>query len=398
MNTPLFSIILLHYNQPKYVKQALNSILIQDYDNIELIFADDSSSEIDLLDLKEYVDNNKNANIKNVVWQINEKNLGTVKSLNSAIKKCKGEYLLFFAADDALCNEKVISNFKKSFDAAPEDVYMISSQCHMMDVNMEKDMGLFVNPGFASTFNKYNSEEQYKIFTQSCFLAIGSTAMKMQMFEKYGMFNESYKFVEDWSYYLHLTRNGGRIQYSDFDGLFHRDGGVSHYNSTNYIPDHVKAYRYDIVCISQNEILPYIGSYSYKEKFTLISNYERYKKDYFNCNGDKPVYSKSKLIKLFPAFYGKKFISNTLLRFENKKRLVAGDLLKIILLWASLLVILNLYETHYDNFIYSALIANFIRILVQFVCPLLFVWFAISFVIMILSTTMNKLRSLIKKL
>lgn len=248
-NTPLFSVILLHYNQPQYVKTAIDSILTQDYSDIELIFADDASKVIDVDDLEKYIDENRKENLKNVIWQINPNNLGTVKSLNLAVKKCTGKYILFFAADDALYNKKVISNFVHSLEKAPDDVYMISAQCHMMDSELLKDTGSFVNPSEGAAFNNKTAQQQFAVFANNCFLAIGATAMKAEMFNTFGAFDERYTLVEDWAYYLKLTRSGGRILYADFDALLHRDGGVSLNNQTGIVPEHVKKYKYDIASI-----------------------------------------------------------------------------------------------------------------------------------------------------
>ena len=104
MSDSLFSVIVLHYNQPRYVLAALESVLSQDYSNIEIVFADDASTAIELVEIKNYIEEHKGSNIKNVVYSINEENVGTVKTVNRAVKKCSGEHVLFFAADDALCN------------------------------------------------------------------------------------------------------------------------------------------------------------------------------------------------------------------------------------------------------------------------------------------------------
>lgn len=309
MNDSLFSVIVLHYNQPRYVTTALDSVLSQDYDSIELVFADDASTAIELEEIKSYIEEHKGSNIKNVVYSINGENVGTVKTVNRAVKRCSGEHILFFAADDALCNPSVISNFKKAFDKAEEDVYMISSQCYMMDINLEKKLENFVTPTAAASFNKLSAKEQYKVFCKSCFLAIGATAMRRDMFDKFGFFNEDYKFVEDWSYFLHLTRNGGSIKYVDFEGLLHRDGGVSHFITEGELPPHVLAYKYDMVKIFENEIIPYLKKFEPRVIERTLNWYAAEKRSYKLAGGNRKTKTIMELVTMFPSFY----IQSTLL-------------------------------------------------------------------------------------
>ena len=308
MKKPLFSIVLLHYNQPDYVKHALDSIFAQTYENIELIFADDGSSEIDVEKIQQYIEKNKQSNIKKIGWQLNDINLGTVKTLNMAIQHCTGEYLLFFAADDKLYDKDVITNFYDSFMKADSDVYMISSQCYLMDVKLKKKQRDFVKLASSKLFNTYNAKKQFTVFTKSCFLAIGSTAMRMEMFEKYGRFNEKYIFVEDWSYYLHLTRLGGRIQFCNFGGLLHRDGGISTYDNPQMVPPHVMKYKLDILRIYENEVLPFISDCEAHEIVTVINGYEACKTDFILSGGDPTKLPRAVVFRCLPLFFVKNLV------------------------------------------------------------------------------------------
>lgn len=330
---PLFTIILLHYNQPQYVKTALDSIFAQSYENIELIFADDCSSYLNLDALKEYCEANKKDNIKNIVWQINEENLGTVKSLNNALDKVNGEYILFFAADDALHNKNTISNFVDAFKDVGDEVYMVSSQCYMMDTRLEKCDCTFVKPFAANKFNSLSAFEQFKWLTTDCFLAIGATAMKNSMFEKFGKFNEEYKFIEDWSYFLHLTRSGGRIHYSNFDGLLHRDGGVSHTNAEDILPDHVIAYRYDLLKIMENEIFPYIKSFDVERARDVLSFYNMHKNNYLITKENKATASLKYLLKCFGFTYWRIKFRDFFDSIDEKKEKLKNVTFRSVVLW-----------------------------------------------------------------
>lgn len=309
MKNDLFSVIILHYNQPKYILKAIDSVLCQDYKNIELIITDDASTEIDVEKIEKYVEKNKKENIQSVSYVLNSENLGTVKTINKAVKNCHGKHILFFAADDLLFDEKVVSNFAKTFEKCDDNVYMISSQCHMMDINMKKKLQLFVNKDEGLEFNEMSAEEQYKLLCIRCFLAMGSTAMKAEMFDRFGYFNEAYKYVEDWSYFLHLTRNGGLIRYFDFDGLLHRDGGISHTVYNQKAPKHVLGYKYDIARIFEIEILPYIKKFEPDFIIHMINRYNQEKDSYIRCGGEQKTFSAKEMFMLFPSYYIQKKLS-----------------------------------------------------------------------------------------
>lgn len=395
---PLFSIVLLHYNQPAYVKNALNSIFAQTYNNIELIFADDASTQINIDDLRQYVDTNKKENIHNIIWQINETNLGTIRSINRALEKATGKYLLFFAADDILDNENVVQSFADALASSAGDVYMVSAQCHMMDKNLEKDFGIFVNPSFAFDFNNYSAVDQYKTFARNCFLAIGATAMKMEMFQKFGKFSEEYKLVEDWSYFLHLTRAGGKVQFHNFDALLHRDGGMSHYNEISFVPRYVMDYKYDLVRIFENEVLAHFRFFSYHEQLELYNTYLMYKNDYLNAKGEKPTYSYFKQFKVMPKFVFKKMFSFLMESFDAYKWKMSVITLKASIFWASLALILNFARLESAQSILTCrFVTSLLEFLVNNAMPLICGAFTILFVGMLILTLLNKFRLAIKK-
>lgn len=60
---PLISIVVITYNSAKYVKETLDSVLKQTYDNIELIISDDCSTDNTRTIITQWIDNNLRNNI-----------------------------------------------------------------------------------------------------------------------------------------------------------------------------------------------------------------------------------------------------------------------------------------------------------------------------------------------
>lgn len=267
----LFTIILLNYNQEKYIYEALDTILKQDYKNLELIIADDSSVIFEKNKISQYI---KKQNDKlTFFFMENRVNQGTVKTVNNAIKKAHGEYILIFAADDKLYDNKVISNFS-TFFKENKNYNILTAQCCMFDNNMEKSNYDFVNVNKALSFNEQDSFNQFKMLSQSCMFAAGATAYRKCVFEKNGTPKEEYKLIEDLTYWLYLTKSGEKMKYVDFFALKHRDGGVSSNTKLKEnISPTIQLYYQDILKMYEVEIFPSIKEFKNQEKLLLYSNY-----------------------------------------------------------------------------------------------------------------------------
>lgn len=93
----LVSVIMSCYNEKiEWIKQSVDSILHQTYENIELIIVCDNPEYNDLkMLLNQYEYSNKKIR---VIY--NKKNIGLTASLNLALKLCKGEFIARMDADD----------------------------------------------------------------------------------------------------------------------------------------------------------------------------------------------------------------------------------------------------------------------------------------------------------
>ncbi len=297
MKNELFTIILLYYKQPKLIYEALDSVLKQDYKNIELIITDDGSA-LNTTKIKKYIDKNNSGNITNLRFVINEKNIGTVKTSNKALRIAKGSYILIFAADDALYSKTVISNFVSNFKNNSND-FILTAQAIMYNQTLTKSYGKYVNVKKAYHNNYLSAKNQYLAMCDNCIYGAGATAYRKEVFENLNYFNEDYFLVEDWSFWLRATRCGYKIKFINFIALKHRDGGVSKSENQHRKKSMtVCRYYYDLALINVNEILPYLNHFHIIRNINVLKKYNSI--IYFlNCNVKDMVTSKIYSRKLY---------------------------------------------------------------------------------------------------
>ena len=101
---PLVSIVVPCYNQADYLGQAIESVLSQDYPQIELIVLDDGSSDNTQAVLAAYVGR---------FHYETHANMGQARTLNKGWAMSKGEILSYLAADDLLLPGAVRTSVEK---------------------------------------------------------------------------------------------------------------------------------------------------------------------------------------------------------------------------------------------------------------------------------------------
>lgn len=94
MKSDLISIIIPVYNGEKYIKDCVETIFKQTYNNYELIIVNDGSTDNTKVILETFKD--KRLKVYNV------KNGGVSKARNYGLKKAQGEFVLFIDSDDIL--------------------------------------------------------------------------------------------------------------------------------------------------------------------------------------------------------------------------------------------------------------------------------------------------------
>ena len=249
------SVIVLSYNNVHLLLEALDSTLMQDYPDFELIVLDDGTKHFCVSEIEDYIKKNSKENCKRVVVRTNERNLGTVRNLNRAIGYSQGKYLIPMAADDSLYDCAVLSQFAEAF-TLHKNAMILTTQVAEYDEKLEQFLCYTITGNHIKLLSKYNFSEIYGELCLHSFLPAGGTAYRREIFEQYGLFDEAYRLVEDWPFSLKMTRLGVPFYYCDFISIKHRNGGVSR---SPFRSPTQKLYQTDLIQVMEKEILPHLS-------------------------------------------------------------------------------------------------------------------------------------------
>lgn len=139
-NLPLITIGISCYNSSDTSPDAVRSALAQDWPNIEVLIADDGSTDDTAESILNVIEGHENARL-----MIYDQNKGFAGSLNTIINEAKGDFLAIFDDDDVSAPDRVTKQYERiiNYEKA-HNVEMII--CHTARTQV-----------FANKFNRYEA-------------------------------------------------------------------------------------------------------------------------------------------------------------------------------------------------------------------------------------------------
>lgn len=184
---PLVSIIIPVYNGGNYLKLAIESALAQTYKNIEVLVINDGSTDNDTRKIAlSYGDK---------IRYFEKENGGVSSALNYGITLMNGEWFSWLSHDDEYFPDKIEKQIKlvRTINESDVDRTLIYSSFVLIDSNGNEIITRNKNCN-----KKFEGKEMFEYVLKKHFTLCGlSLLIPKRLFEKYGLFDLNYKYIQD---------------------------------------------------------------------------------------------------------------------------------------------------------------------------------------------------------
>ena len=171
------SIITSCYNRVSTIRGAIESVLAQDYPDIEYIVVDGASKDGSLSIINEYKDR--------ISKIISEPDHGMYEAINKGIRAATGDIIGLVHSDDFLYSSQTISNIVKRFKETHAD-FLYGDGLFVNPENTDK----VVRKWIGGTYRLWKVRHGWLPLHPTCYIC-------REVMEKRGLYNESYKIAAD---------------------------------------------------------------------------------------------------------------------------------------------------------------------------------------------------------
>jgi glycosyltransferase involved in cell wall biosynthesis len=189
---PLVSVVMTVYNYENFVQDSIKSILSQSFSDFEFIIVDDASTD----KTAEVVDSFKDSRIRYIR---NSSNIGQTKSLNKAIQLSQGKYIARIDADDMAFPERL--KLQVEFMERNPKVAVVGTWLQSVDENkvLIRESRYPLLPDLARLL-------LLNLLNWPC-LTHPTVMIRKAVFDKIGLYDESYYISQDYDLWLRIARN-----------------------------------------------------------------------------------------------------------------------------------------------------------------------------------------------
>jgi len=211
-SSPLVSVIAINYNFSAWLREALDSVRNQTYDNIELIIIDDHSTDNSVPLIQEWM----TTYLGSCRLIVNEKNMGVCATLNKAFSKATGKYISAIALDDIWMPDKTKIQVQ-IMESASADTCVVYSDAYLI-----REDGSLRDKYFMEIRNVKGAPEGniFEDLLTDNFIPAMSILLRMDCYKAIGNFDEQLVY-EDYDMWLRLSKKY-KFLYSDYRSVKYR--------------------------------------------------------------------------------------------------------------------------------------------------------------------------------
>ena len=156
----LFSIIIPVYNVKRYIHQCIDSVINQDYKNLEIILVNDGSTDGSGLICNEY------ANLDSRIKVIHQENGGLSVARNTGLANTNGEYVWFIDSDDWIVENAILTLINQIRNDNADIISFYAERFYQEQNKIERPINLKDIPA-TSLLNYINKYKEFD--SSSCF-------------------------------------------------------------------------------------------------------------------------------------------------------------------------------------------------------------------------------------
>jgi len=204
---PLVSIVITNYNGKNLLKTILTSIKKLSFKEYEVIVVDNNSKDGSQIFIKK--------KYKNVKLIQNSKNLGYT-GINTALKYCKGKYILFLN-NDMEVDEDCISHLVKTIET-DEHIAMVTPKLINFYNNKLKSGGTWASRAF---YTGHIKDKNKDVINETPYLGVGLIRKDFVVMFGYLFDPDYFIYAEDFDLGLRIRLNAKKILFNPYAILYH---------------------------------------------------------------------------------------------------------------------------------------------------------------------------------
>lgn len=237
-DNPLVSVIMPAYNAAEHIGEAIESVLIQNYRNFELIIVDDGSTD----NTRDIVAGFKDEKIK----YFHKQNAGPSSARNFAIKQARGQYIMPLDSDDMMTPDSIARHLQE-FEKHPE-AGLVYSDVLLIDTN-SNPIRVMKKPEYQD--RRHMVRDLLRAGHPIVPFRLG---IRKSVFDKIGLYDEKLMVAEDYDMMRRFVKHGlkahhlpgalhmRRMTSGSLSRNFSLENAVSHFDVVKRFTD---TFRYD---------------------------------------------------------------------------------------------------------------------------------------------------------